>query len=127
MKQARTVLTRLLALCMALALVCGILPVSAAEPAPVKVQAAGDPALLPYQNPALSFEERAADLVSRMTPAEKYSQLTARTASAIPRLGIKAYDWWSEGLHGVARDGEATSFPTGLGIAATGTSSSSSA
>ncbi|HJB57600.1 MAG TPA: glycoside hydrolase family 3 C-terminal domain-containing protein [Candidatus Flavonifractor intestinipullorum] len=73
----------------------------------------------PYLDTSLSFEERAADLVSRMTPEEKYSQLTARTAPAIPRLGVRAYDWWSEALHGVARDGTATSFPTGLGIAAT--------
>ena len=67
----------------------------------------------PYLDTSLSFEERAADLVSRMTPEEKYSQLTARTAPAIPRLGVRAYDWWSEALHGVARDGTATSFPTG--------------
>ena len=72
-----------------------------------------------FMNPKLSAEERAADLVSRMTPEEKYSQLRARTAAAIPRLGIQEYNWWREALHGVARDGTATSFPTGLGIAST--------
>ena len=51
--------------------------------------------LPPYLNEALSAEERAVDLVSRMTQEEKYTQLTARTAAAIPRLGIKTYDWWS--------------------------------
>ncbi len=63
-------------------------------------------------------EEWAVELVSQMTQEEKYSQLTANEAPAIPRLGIKAYNWWSEGLHGVARDGEATCFATGLSIAA---------
>lgn len=76
-------------------------------------------AVLPYQDVTLSFEERAADLVSRMTLEEKQSQMQARTAPAISRLGIRAYDWWSEGLHGVARSGEATVFPTGLGMAST--------
>ena len=83
------------------------------------VQEKAVPKVLPYQDTSLSFEERAADLVSRMTLEEKQSQLKARTAAAIPRLGIREYDWWSEGLHGVARSGEATSFPTGLGIAST--------
>lgn len=73
--------------------------------------------VFPYQDTSLSFEERAADLVSRMTLEEKQSQLRARTAPEIPRLGVRKYDWWSEALHGVARSGEATSFPTGLGIA----------
>lgn len=72
-----------------------------------------------YLDMDLSDEERAVDLVSKMTREEKYSQLTALTAPAIPRLGVNAYNWWSEALHGVARDGEATSFPTGLGIAST--------
>ena len=72
-----------------------------------------------YLDMNLSDEERAVDLVSKMTREEKYSQLTALTVPAIPRLGVNAYNWWSEDLHGVARDGEATSFPTGLGIAST--------
>lgn len=83
------------------------------------VQVVDNTGTLPYLDTSLSFEERAADLVSRMTLEEKQSQLKARTAAAIPRLGVRAYDWWSEALHGVARSGEATSFPTGLGIAST--------
>lgn len=82
-----------------------------------KTKVVDNTGVLPYQDTSLSFEERAADLVSRMTLEEKQSQLKARTAAAIPRLGVRQYDWWSEALHGVARSGEATSFPTGLGIA----------
>jgi beta-glucosidase len=72
----------------------------------------------PYKNPKLSFEERAKDLVSRMTLEEKVSQ-AAHTADAIPRLGVPEYNWWNEGLHGVARAGEATVFPQAIGLAAT--------
>ena len=75
-------------------------------------------ATLPYQNPALSPEQRAADLVSRMTLEEKVSQ-TMNGAAAIPRLGVPAYNWWSEGLHGIARSGYATVFPQAIGNAAT--------
>ena len=73
--------------------------------------------LLPYQDTTLSFEERAADLVSRMTLEEKASQLGNRT-SAISRLGVASYDYWTEALHGVARLGEATSFPYSIAMAA---------
>ncbi len=73
---------------------------------------------LPYQNPALSPEKRAADLVSRMTLEEKVSQ-TMNSSAAIPRLGVPAYNWWSEGLHGIARSGYATVFPQAIGNAAT--------
>ncbi|MGC2547866.1 MAG: glycoside hydrolase family 3 N-terminal domain-containing protein, partial [Silvibacterium sp.] len=72
---------------------------------------------LPYQNPALTPEQRAADLVSRMTLEEKVSQ-TMNSSAAIPRLGVPAYDWWSEGLHGIARSGYATVFPQAIGNAA---------
>jgi beta-glucosidase len=65
----------------------------------------------------LSFEARAADLVARMTVEEKVSQLT-NDAAAIPRLGIPAYEWWNECLHGVARAGAATVFPQAIGLAA---------
>ncbi len=75
--------------------------------------------LLPYQDTSLSFEERAADLVSRMTLDEKALQTITTSAAAIPRLGVAQYNYWSEGLHGVARSGAATSFPHGLGIAST--------
>jgi beta-glucosidase len=72
----------------------------------------------PYKDTQLSFEERAHDLVSRMTLEEKVSQL-GHTADAIPRLGIPEYNWWNEGLHGVARAGYATVFPQAIGMAAT--------
>ena len=64
----------------------------------------------PYLNPALAPEARAKDLVSRMTLEEKVSQ-TQDVAPAIPRLGVPAYNWWNEALHGVARNGFATVFP----------------
>jgi beta-glucosidase len=80
--------------------------------------AAAQTAKLPYQDPALSPQQRAADLVSRMTLEEKAAQ-SINNAPAIPRLGIPAYDWWSEGLHGIARSGYATLFPQAIGNAAT--------
>lgn len=61
---------------------------------------------------------RAAALVAKMTLAEKVAQLQ-NDAPAIPRLGVPAYDWWNEGLHGHARDGFATVFPQAIGLAAT--------
>ncbi len=73
---------------------------------------------LPYQDQALPTDQRVADLASRMTLDEKISQLTHESA-AIPRLGVPAYNWWSEGLHGVARSGFATLFPQAIGMAAT--------
>ena len=78
---------------------------------------AQDPSNLPYMNPKLASEERAADLVHRMTLEEKASQLVNQ-ARAIPRLNVPAYDWWSEALHGVAVDGT-TEFPEPIGLAAT--------
>lgn len=60
---------------------------------------------------------RAKELVAQMTVEEKASQLRY-DAPAIPRLGVPAYNWWNEGLHGVARAGVATSFPQAIGIAA---------
>ncbi len=71
-----------------------------------------------YLNPDLDVETRARDLVSRMTVAEKVSQLTNQ-AAAIPRLEVPAYEWWNEALHGVARAGVATVFPQAIGLAAT--------
>ncbi|HVY37772.1 MAG TPA: glycoside hydrolase family 3 C-terminal domain-containing protein, partial [Polyangia bacterium] len=61
---------------------------------------------------------RAADLVARMTRDEKIAQLMT-DAPAVPRLGVAAYDWWNEALHGVARAGVATVFPQAIGLAAT--------
>ena len=63
------------------------------------------------------FRKRAEELVSKMTLEEKVSQ-TLNHAPAIERLGIKAYDWWNEALHGVARAGTATVFPQAIGLAA---------
>jgi beta-glucosidase len=72
----------------------------------------------PYLDPSLSPERRAVDLVSRMTLEEKVSQMQD-VAPAIPRLQIPAYNWWNEGLHGVARSGIATVFPQAIGLGAT--------
>lgn len=66
---------------------------------------------------ALTPEQHAAALVAKMTLQEKITQ-TMNAAPAIPRLGIPAYDWWSEGLHGIARNGYATVFPQAIGLAA---------
>lgn len=71
-----------------------------------------------YLNKDLSFEVRAKDLVSRMTLEEKVTQML-HSAPAIPRLGVRAYNWWNEALHGVARAGTATMFPQAIGMAAT--------
>lgn len=69
-----------------------------------------------YLNPALPAEQRAQDLVSRMTLEEKASQMVNH-ARAIPRLQVPAYDWWSEALHGVLLDGT-TEFPEPIGLGA---------
>jgi beta-glucosidase len=71
-----------------------------------------------YQDAGAPAEQRAADLVSHMTLEEKVSQMQ-NAAPAIPRLGVPAYDWWNEALHGVARAGLATVFPQAIGLAAT--------
>ncbi len=72
---------------------------------------------LPYQNPDLSAEERAADLCSRLTLDEKV-KLMMNSSPAIERLGIPAFDWWSEALHGIGRNGLSTVFPSCIGMAA---------
>ncbi len=76
-----------------------------------------------YLNTAYSFKERAADLVSRMTPEEKQSQL-GNTMPPIPRLGINKYDVWGEALHGImGRNNNsgmtATSFPNSVAVGST--------
>ena len=71
-----------------------------------------------YLDTNLSPEQRAADLVKRLTLEEKASQLVNQ-ARAIPRLKIPSYDWWSESLHGVANTSGVTSFPEPVALAAT--------
>lgn len=66
---------------------------------------------LPYQDTSLTAEQRAEDLLPRLTLEEKVA-LMQNASPAIPRLGIKEYDWWNEALHGVGRAGLATVFPS---------------
>lgn len=72
---------------------------------------------LPYKNPNLSSEERAKDLISRLTLSEK-ATLMCDISDAIPRMGIKKFNWWSEALHGLANNGNVTVFPEPIGMAA---------
>ena len=72
----------------------------------------------PWFDAAQSFEARAAALVAEMTLDEKAAQMQ-NDSPAIGRLGVPAYDWWNEALHGVARAGAATVFPQAIGLAAT--------
>ena len=65
---------------------------------------------LPYQNPALTAETRADDLLGRLTLEEK-AKLMMDVSPAIARLGIPAFQWWNEALHGIGRNGFATMFP----------------
>jgi beta-glucosidase len=72
---------------------------------------------IPYRNPNLSSEERAKDLISRLTLEEK-AALMCDVSDAIPRLGIKNFNWWSEALHGLANNDNVTVFPEPIGMAA---------
>jgi beta-glucosidase len=74
-------------------------------------------AQMPYLDQSLSSEERAEDLISRLTLEEK-TALMMNSSDAVERLGIPKYDWWNEALHGVARNGTATVFPQAIGMAA---------
>jgi len=71
-----------------------------------------------FQNPSLSFEERADDLLGRMTLQEKIDQLNYES-KAVSRLNVPEYNWWNECLHGVARSGIATVYPQAIGLAST--------
>ena len=103
--------------------------VARAEPGALKAQRDGvDPALIAipavpgpelWKDAAKSPVERATDMARRLSVAEKIAQIRM-TAPAVPRLGIPAYDWWNEALHGVARVKEHTTvFPQAIGLAAT--------
>jgi beta-glucosidase len=81
-------------------------------------QSPARPASPDYLNPRLPIEQRVNDLVGRLTLEEKISQMLNKSV-AIERLGIPAYDWWNEALHGVAYAGTATVFPQAIGIGAT--------
>ena len=83
-----------------------------------------------YLDPRYTAEERAADLVSRMTLDEKASQMISSQAPAIPALGVRAYGWWNEAAHGVAREQtntggnpptniNTTSYPVDLSVGST--------
>jgi beta-glucosidase len=76
------------------------------------------PTSMAYKDTSLPLEQRVNDIVSQMTLEEKISQL-GNNSPAIPRLGVPAYNWWNEGLHGVARAGNATVLPQAIAMAAT--------
>ena len=83
------------------------------------IHAQTDYKTFPMWNTKLSFEQRVNDLVSRLTLEEKVAQML-NAAPAIPRLGIPAYDWWNEVLHGVARTPfKVTVYPQAIAMAAT--------
>ncbi|WP_298498322.1 glycoside hydrolase family 3 C-terminal domain-containing protein [uncultured Algibacter sp.] len=71
-----------------------------------------------FQNPEIALKDRVANLIEQMSLKEKVSQMRY-DAPAIERLGVPEYNWWNECLHGVARAGEATVFPQGIGMGAT--------
>lgn len=73
---------------------------------------------LSFRNTGLSTEQRIDLLISQLSLEEK-AGLMMNNSRAVPRLGIPAYDWWNEALHGVARAGRATVFPQAIGMAAT--------
>ena len=89
-------------------------PLPAQEASPAKASPSG----APWLDTRLPIDERVDALVGRMTLAEKVSQMRDH-AAAVPRLGVPNYDWWNEGLHGVAFGGYATNFPQVIGMAAT--------
>jgi len=72
----------------------------------------------PYRDKSLPVEQRVDDLIGRLTLEQKAALLMA-SSPAIDSLGIKEYNWWSEALHGVGRNGNATTFPQAIGLAAT--------
>ena len=103
----------------ALALACALAlaPLTASAHVQLPAPPACKDASCKFLDTRLSAEVRAADLVARMTLEEKAAQV-GHTAPAIARLGVPKYNWWNEGLHGVARAGIATVFPQAIGMAA---------
>jgi len=85
------------------------------DPVAAKIPEVSDPVI--YQDPDRPMSARIDDLVKRMSLGEKVAQMS-NTAPAIPRLEVPAYNYWNEGLHGVARKGIATVFPQAIGLAA---------
>ena len=71
----------------------------------------------PYQDRSLTPQERAEDLLGRLSLDQKVSLMT-HDSPAVPEFGIRRYNWWNEALHGCARAGLATSFPQSIGMAA---------
>ncbi|MDL2209133.1 glycoside hydrolase family 3 C-terminal domain-containing protein, partial [Parabacteroides sp. OttesenSCG-928-O15] len=71
----------------------------------------------PFQDPKMPIDKRVENLLSLLTPEEK-AGLMVNSSKPVERLGIPAYDWWNEALHGVARAGRATVFPQAIGMAA---------
>jgi beta-glucosidase len=98
--------------------ICVLFLLIALSLASPQIGARGQESAPPYKDPSLPIEKRVDDLVSRMTLEEKVSQMM-NAAAPIERLGVPAYDWWNEALHGVARAGYATVFPQAIGLAAT--------
>lgn len=72
----------------------------------------------PFQNPNLPVDERVDNLISLLTLEEK-AGLMVNSSQPVERLGIPAYDWWNEALHGIGRAGLATVYPQAIGMAAT--------
>ena len=103
-----------------------LLPLAAVAQAPTQTAAPPPPTedqikaatAMPFRDPSLPLDTRVDALSSRLTLEEEVSQLIDR-AAPIPRLDIPAYNWWNEGLHGIARSGYATMFPQAIGNAAT--------
>ena len=71
----------------------------------------------PFQNPNLPVDERVDNLISLLTLEEK-AELMVNSSQPVERLGIPAYDWWNEALHGIGRAGLATVYPQAIGMAA---------
>ena len=101
-------------------LLAGMVPVASAQPAATRPAAKASPehSGQSWFDASQPLDRRVDALVSSMTLEEKAEQMNNH-APAIPRLGVPEYDYWSEGLHGIARSGYATLFPQAIGLAAT--------